>query len=163
MRFHPTTGAYERATGQPWFTSGAVVGGELHLLPLAVRGAPWRRGAAIAALALALFAVPVTLLGSVSPFAIRLALADIGQAGTVAGRLYGDTGSSTPHVYAVGVEDGLVEGRPQPAYIEYLGVLDALLVLDDDTVVLPGHGEKTTIGFERRTNPFVADRVLARA
>ena len=27
--------SYERATGQPWFTSGAVVGGDLHLLPLA--------------------------------------------------------------------------------------------------------------------------------
>jgi spermidine synthase len=38
--------------------------------------------------ALALFAVPVTLLGAVSPFAIRLALEDVGQAGTVAGRLY---------------------------------------------------------------------------
>ena len=38
--------------------------------------------------ALALFAVPVTLLGAVSPFAIRLALVDVGEAGTVAGRLY---------------------------------------------------------------------------
>jgi spermidine synthase len=38
--------------------------------------------------ALALFAVPVTLLGAVAPFAIRLALADVGEAGTVAGRLY---------------------------------------------------------------------------
>jgi spermidine synthase len=38
--------------------------------------------------ALALFAVPVTLLGAVSPFAIRLALSDVGEAGTVAGRLY---------------------------------------------------------------------------
>jgi len=36
VRFHPTTASYERATSQPWFTSGAVVGGELHLLPLAV-------------------------------------------------------------------------------------------------------------------------------
>jgi len=36
VRFHPTTDAYERATGQPWFTSGAVVDGTLHLLPLAV-------------------------------------------------------------------------------------------------------------------------------
>ncbi len=39
--------------------------------------------------ALALFAVPVTLLGTVSPFAIRLALPAVDQAGTVAGRLYG--------------------------------------------------------------------------
>jgi hydroxyacylglutathione hydrolase len=28
-------------------------------------------------------------------------------------------------------------------------------VLDDTTLVLPGHGEKTTIGIERRTNPFL--------
>jgi hypothetical protein len=33
--------------------------------------------------------VPVTLLGTVSPFAIRLALPAVDQAGTVAGRLYG--------------------------------------------------------------------------
>jgi SpoIID/LytB domain protein len=36
IRFHPTTDAYERATGHPWFTSGASVGGEVHLLPLVV-------------------------------------------------------------------------------------------------------------------------------
>jgi SpoIID/LytB domain protein len=36
LRFHPTTDSYERATGQPWFTAGAVVGTELNLLPLAV-------------------------------------------------------------------------------------------------------------------------------
>jgi spermidine synthase len=38
--------------------------------------------------ALAIFAVPVTLLGAVSPFAIRLALDDVREAGAVAGRLY---------------------------------------------------------------------------
>jgi hypothetical protein len=36
IRFHPTTDDYERATGQPWFTSGALVRGEIHLLPIAV-------------------------------------------------------------------------------------------------------------------------------
>ncbi|HMF96542.1 MAG TPA: SpoIID/LytB domain-containing protein [Vicinamibacterales bacterium] len=35
VRFHPTTDDYERATGRAWFTSGAYVDGELHLLPLA--------------------------------------------------------------------------------------------------------------------------------
>ena len=32
-----------------------------------------------------------------------------------------------------------------------------VLPLDDDTVVLPGHGETTTIGRERAANPFLAD------
>ena len=36
VRFHPTTQSYERSTGQAWFTSGAIVGSEIHLLPLAV-------------------------------------------------------------------------------------------------------------------------------
>lgn len=34
-------------------------------------------------------------------------------------------------------------------------IVTKLLVLDDDTVVLPGHGPRTTIGAERRTNPFL--------
>ena len=35
--------------------------------------------------------------------------------------------------------------------------------LGDDTHFVPGHGPMSTFGQERRTNPFVADRVLARA
>jgi stage II sporulation protein D len=35
VRFHPTTDDYERVTGQPWFTSGTTVNGEIHVLPLA--------------------------------------------------------------------------------------------------------------------------------
>ena len=31
------------------------------------------------------------------------------------------------------------------------------LVLDDDAMVLPGHGPSTTIGRERRSNPFLRD------
>jgi hydroxyacylglutathione hydrolase len=34
-------------------------------------------------------------------------------------------------------------------------IVDKLLVLDDDTVVLPGHGDASTIGAERRANPFL--------
>jgi glyoxylase-like metal-dependent hydrolase (beta-lactamase superfamily II) len=34
---------------------------------------------------------------------------------------------------------------------------DKVLTLPDDVVVLPGHGEQTDIGRERRTNPFLLD------
>lgn len=34
-------------------------------------------------------------------------------------------------------------------------LVSKVLVADDDTVVFPGHGESTTVGCERRTNPFV--------
>ena len=61
------------------------------ILDLTVRGLDAVSvGAAVGSFfaALALFAIPVTLLGAVAPFAIRLALSDVGEAGTVAGRLY---------------------------------------------------------------------------
>ena len=35
---------------------------------------------------------------------------------------------------------------------------DTVLVLPDETVVIPGHGELTTIGEERDTNPFLVRR-----
>ncbi|MHB1653401.1 MAG: MBL fold metallo-hydrolase [Desulfitobacteriaceae bacterium] len=38
------------------------------------------------------------------------------------------------------------------------GVEKKLLVLPDDTRVYPGHGESTTIGQEKRENPFLADQ-----
>jgi len=34
---------------------------------------------------------------------------------------------------------------------------DKILPLDDGIAVLPGHGGSTTIGQERRTNPFVVE------
>lgn len=34
-------------------------------------------------------------------------------------------------------------------------IVSKLLVLDDETVLLPGHGPRSTIGAERRTNPFL--------
>lgn len=46
-------------------------------------------------------------------------------------------------------------------------LLDAITTrlwpLGDDTVFVPGHGPMSDFGTERRTNPFVADAVLARA
>lgn len=35
------------------------------------------------------------------------------------------------------------------------GVKKKLLILPDDTRVFPGHGEETSIGIEKRTNPFL--------
>lgn len=38
---------------------------------------------------------------------------------------------------------------------EMRSICDRLLVLPDETVVLPGHMEETTVGFEKQQNPFV--------
>lgn len=37
-------------------------------------------------------------------------------------------------------------------------IRERLYVLPDDTLVLPGHGESTTIGYEKTSNPFVRMR-----
>jgi glyoxylase-like metal-dependent hydrolase (beta-lactamase superfamily II) len=42
-------------------------------------------------------------------------------------------------------------------------VRERLFPLGDDLRVLPGHGPETTLGRERRTNPFVGDGVVGRA
>ncbi|MCA1658792.1 MAG: MBL fold metallo-hydrolase, partial [Verrucomicrobiaceae bacterium] len=39
----------------------------------------------------------------------------------------------------------------------FRGIKTKLFPLGDDVTVLPGHGPPTTIGTERRTNPFVGD------
>jgi len=36
-----------------------------------------------------------------------------------------------------------------------------LFVLDEDVVVFPGHGDTTTIGFEKKYNPFCGERAWA--
>jgi hydroxyacylglutathione hydrolase len=38
------------------------------------------------------------------------------------------------------------------------GIRAKLFTLPDDTMLYPGHGPSTTIGRERKTNPFVGDR-----
>ena len=35
---------------------------------------------------------------------------------------------------------------------------NTVLALPDDTIVVPGHGQLTTIGEERETNPFLIKR-----
>jgi hydroxyacylglutathione hydrolase len=46
-------------------------------------------------------------------------------------------------------------GGDHPTMLRSLA--DTVLPLDDATVVLPGHGEQTTIGRERASNPFLQD------
>jgi glyoxylase-like metal-dependent hydrolase (beta-lactamase superfamily II) len=40
-------------------------------------------------------------------------------------------------------------------------IRDTLFVLPDETVVVPGHGDETTIGEERENNPYVGRRTSA--
>jgi hypothetical protein len=42
-------------------------------------------------------------------------------------------------------------------------IVTKLWPLGDDTAFIPGHGQMSNFGHERRTNHFVADGVLARA
>lgn len=42
-------------------------------------------------------------------------------------------------------------------------IVERLWPLGDDTTFVPGHGPLSNFGHERKTNPFVADSVLARA
>jgi glyoxylase-like metal-dependent hydrolase (beta-lactamase superfamily II) len=42
-------------------------------------------------------------------------------------------------------------------------ITQRLWPLGNDTAFVPGHGPMSTFGHERRSNPFVADQVLARA
>lgn len=51
---------------------------------------------------------------------------------------------------------------PGGSYEEILASLSRVcLTMPDETVVLPGHGDQTTIGRERATNPFLAELVPA--
>jgi glyoxylase-like metal-dependent hydrolase (beta-lactamase superfamily II) len=50
-------------------------------------------------------------------------------------------------------------GGDHPAMLQSLRT--KVLTLADDVVVLPGHGEQTSIGRERATNPFLLDLVDA--
>lgn len=43
------------------------------------------------------------------------------------------------------------------------GIFEKLMVLPDQTVVYSGHGPETTIGMERKVNPFIRDWARRRA
>ena len=77
------------------------------------------------------------------------------------------TPGHTPGSVTFGSEDGLFTGDllfagsigrtdlPGGDHQAMLRSLARTLTLPDDTLVLPGHGPQTTIGAERRTNPFL--------
>ena len=46
-------------------------------------------------------------------------------------------------------------GGSMPVLIQ--GIKKQLLVLPDNTAVLPGHGEATSIGREKKDNPFLRE------
>jgi glyoxylase-like metal-dependent hydrolase (beta-lactamase superfamily II) len=46
---------------------------------------------------------------------------------------------------------------------EMASIVDKLLALPDDTIVLPGHMDQTTIGHERQKNPYVRMELAKRA
>jgi len=46
---------------------------------------------------------------------------------------------------------------------ELTSIRDRILSRPDDTVVLAGHGPTTTVGEQKRSNPFLTDHALARA
>ncbi len=41
-------------------------------------------------------------------------------------------------------------------------IVDKLMTLPDDTVVLPGHMQETSVAQERQTNPFVLEELQRR-
>jgi glyoxylase-like metal-dependent hydrolase (beta-lactamase superfamily II) len=45
---------------------------------------------------------------------------------------------------------------------EMASIIDKLLVLPDDTIVLPGHMQETRIGAEKQMNPFVRQEFMRR-
>ena len=86
--------------------------------------------------------------------------------GSVAFRLPGDPGGDQPPVMLTGdlLFAGSIGRTDLPG-----GDTDAMMAslartvlsLEDEVVVLPGHGEQTTIGRERATNPFLRDLTAA--
>ncbi|HEX9765848.1 MAG TPA: MBL fold metallo-hydrolase, partial [Nitriliruptorales bacterium] len=77
----------------------------------------------------------------------------VGPAGSVGTQLFvGDT------LFAGSIGRTDLPGGDYPTLMR--SIRQVLLPLGDDAVVYPGHGPKTTIGHERRTNSFLKDERL---
>jgi glyoxylase-like metal-dependent hydrolase (beta-lactamase superfamily II) len=62
---------------------------------------------------------------------------------------------SGDHLFAGSIGRTDLPGGSFPALME--SMREKILPMDDEIAVLPGHGGATTIGRERRTNPFLLD------
>jgi hydroxyacylglutathione hydrolase len=71
--------------------------------------------------------------------------------------LLGDAGVFTGDtLFRRGIGTTLMPGSSRPQLID--SIKTRLMVLPDDTIVYPGHGRETTIGAERRDNPYVTGK-----
>jgi glyoxylase-like metal-dependent hydrolase (beta-lactamase superfamily II) len=59
-------------------------------------------------------------------------------------------------IFRRGIGTTLMPGSSRPQLID--SIHKKLMVLPDDTVIYPGHGRETTIGAERRDNPYVTGK-----
>jgi len=85
------------------------------------------------------------------------------EARAVPGHCPGNLAFYSPELMAVFVGDSLFAGSvgrtdlPGGSMDELVrAIREKLYALPDDTEVLPGHGPSTTVGEEKRTNPFVS-------
>jgi glyoxylase-like metal-dependent hydrolase (beta-lactamase superfamily II) len=95
-----------------------------------------------------------------------LANGDVLEAGTIHLKVIHTPGHSPGSICLLG--DGFIItgdllfaggiGRydfPGSSYEELMTSLRKVMMLDDDLIIYPGHGPRSTIGEERRTNPFL--------
>jgi hydroxyacylglutathione hydrolase len=59
-------------------------------------------------------------------------------------------------IFRRGIGTTLMPGSSRPQLLN--SILKRLMILPDDTFIYPGHGHETTIGAERRDNPYVTGR-----
>jgi hydroxyacylglutathione hydrolase len=59
-------------------------------------------------------------------------------------------------IFRRGIGTTLMPGSSRPQLLD--SIRKKLMVLPDDTVIYPGHGRETTIGAERRDNPYVTGK-----
>ena len=142
-----------------WISAGllAMFGGALpYAEPEQVAELPDGGTITVAGLELRVDHAPGHTGGSVL-FRLPDAVADL-DAPTVPSRLRGDSGDlclSGDVLFAGSIGRTDLPGGSAEAMLRSLR--DKILPLDDSTLVLPGHGPATTIGRERRTNPFLLE------